>query len=93
MKESEVKSLYQKWCDDNNGQKPNRAVVKMAWEDGDNTEKGWQEDVIALDGQDAPDDDCILFYASGLEGLLELMKPDNGSDFIVLEVIEFYCQQ
>ena len=93
MKESEVKNLYQKWSDDNNGQKPNRAVVKMAWEDGDNTDKGWQEDVVALDGQDAPDDDSILFYASGLEGLLELMKPDNGSDFIVLEVLEFYYQQ
>ena len=93
MKESEVKSLYQKWCDDNNGQKPNRAVVKMAWEDGDNTEKGWQEDTIALEGLDAPDDDIILFYASGLEGLLGLMKPDNGSDFIVLEVDEFYYEQ
>lgn len=93
MKESEVKSLYQKWSDDNNGQKPNRAVVKMAWEDGDNSKKGWQEDVVALEGLEETDDDRILFYASGLEGLLELMKLDNGSDFIVLEVVEFYYQQ
>jgi len=92
MKESEVKSLYQKWCDDNNGQKPNRAVIKMAWEDGDNTENGWQEDIIALEELDELDDDNILFYAFGLEGLLELMRPNNGNDFIVVEVEKFYYQ-
>lgn len=36
------------------------------------------------------DDAVILFYVSGLKGLLDLMKPNNGSDFIVDEVLEFY---
>ena len=85
-----IVEMYRAWRKENNNRKPNRAIVKMHWEDGDNTEKGYQVDTISLNGFINIDDAFILFYASGLKGLLELMKPGNGSDFIVDEVLEFY---
>ena len=92
---SKIVEMYRDWRKENGNKKPNRAIVKMHWEDGDNTEKGYQVDTISLNGfvniSNPPKDDAvILFYASGLKGLLELMKPGNGSDFIVDEVLEFY---
>lgn len=74
---------------------PARAIVRMHWEDGENTDKGLQEDIIALEGfnEDAMDDERVLFYCgyeNPLDGLLELMRPHNGSDFIVDQVISFY---
>lgn len=89
-----IRADYREWRKENRNQKPNRAIVKMHWEDGDNTEKGYQIDTICLKeykGDTYPSDDCwLLYYVSGLKGLLELMKPNNGSDFVVDEVLEFY---
>jgi hypothetical protein len=90
----QITALYRRWRKENGNRKPDRAVVKMHWEDGDNTEKGWQLDTVALTGIKGaviPDDDItILFYAEGLQGLIELTAPHNGSEFIVDEVLEFY---
>lgn len=91
--ESKIRKMYTAWRTLNGNRAPNRAVVKMVWEDGNNCEKGWQYDTIALTRVPLNDDDAILFYASGLKGLLSLLKPNNGSDFVVLDVEEFYYQR
>ncbi len=84
---------YRAWRKENANKKPNRVIVKMHWED--EKPEDWKVDTISLNGflniSNPPKDDAvILFYASGLKGLLELMKPNNGSDFVVDEVLEFY---
>ena len=90
----DVRADFREWRKENGNQFPNRAIVKMKWEDEDNTDKGYQVDTIALESGEEPypsDDAMILFYAGrGIKGLLDLMKPNNGSDFVVLEVLEFY---
>ena len=93
----DVRADYKEWRKENGNRKPNRVIVKMRWEDGDNTEKGYQVDTIAFvpksrigDTEGVPDDLMILYYVSSLKGLLSLMEPGNGSDFIVDEVLEFY---
>lgn len=97
MKKKQVIALYREWRKENGNQKPNRVIVKMHWEDGDNTPKGYQIDTIAIvpfekigETEGIPGDALILFYVSSLKGLFSLMEPDNGSDFIVDEVLEFY---
>ena len=90
----DVRADFREWRKENGNQFPNRVIVKMKWEDGDNTDKGYQVDTIALEEvrDYLPGDDAmILFYAGrGIKGLLDLMKPDNGSDFIVDEILEFW---
>jgi hypothetical protein len=90
-------SPYRSWRKEHGNQRPNRAIVKMAWEDGDNTEKGYQVDTIAIiprtkigDTEDIAGDALILYYVSSLKDLMGLMEPNNGSDFIVMDVMEFY---
>jgi len=97
MTKKQVIALYREWRKENNNQKPNRVIVKMHWEDGDNTPKGYQIDTIGIvplwkigDTSTVPGDAVILYYVSSLDGLIGLMEPDNGSDFIVDEVLEFY---
>ena len=92
--EENIREMYREWRKENGNKKPNRVIVKMHWEDGDNTDKGYQVDTIALQkcqDDNYPGDDCwILYYVSSLKGLCELLKPDNGSDFVQDEVLEFY---
>ena len=88
-----VRADYRDWRKENGNRKPNRVIVKMHWED--EKPEDWKVDTISLNGflniSNPPKDDAvILFYASGLKGLLELMKPNNGNDFVVDEVLEFY---
>ncbi len=93
MNKKDTIRMYREWRKANGNQKPNRVIVKMYWEDDDNTDKGYQIDTIGLENMDSPwfkDDACILWYSSSLAGLFDLMTPDNGSDFIVTEVLEFY---
>jgi hypothetical protein len=93
MNKKSIIDLYRKWRKENGNQKPNRVIVKMAWEDGDNTDKGYQVDTIGLENMDSlnfVDNPAILWYCRTLNGLFALTKPDNGSDFVVLEVLEFY---
>lgn len=88
-----ITDLYRAWRKANGNSKPNRAIVKMCWLDGENTDKGWQQDIIALKDYDINpprDDDSILFYVRGLKGLMSLMSPNSGADFVVLDVINFY---
>ena len=91
--EEEVRQMYWEFREKYGNHRPNRAIVKMYWEDGDNTEKGYQVDTVALkhSGNNLPSDDNeILFYAGNLKGLLELFEHNNGSDFVVTEVVQFY---
>lgn len=88
-----IRADYREWRKENGNKKPNRVIVKMHWEDGDNTEKGYQIGTIGI----APDyywvnhdDGMILYWVSTIQGLIDLMQPGNGSDFIVDEVLEFY---
>lgn len=97
MKQKDIIQMYRQFRKENGNQKPNRVIVKMHWEDDDNTEKGYQVDTIGIVPQrklgewlEPADDFYILYYVSSLKGLLELMQPNNGSDFIVDEVLEFY---
>ena len=88
-----IRADYRDWRKENGNRKPNRVIVKMHWED--EKPEDWKVDTISLNGfidiSNPPKDDAvILFYASGLKGLLELMKPNNGNDFVVDEVLEFY---
>ena len=92
-----IRTDYKGWRKENGNHKPNRVIVKMHWEDGDNTEKGYQIDTIGIvplhqigNTENVPGDAMILYYVSSVKELLGLMKPGNGSDFIVDEVLEFY---
>lgn len=90
---SAIRTMYKAWRKENGNRKPNRVIVKMHWEDDDNTEKGYQVDTIGLENMDRlnfVDNPSILWYESTLAGLMDLRKPDNGSDFILDEVLEFY---
>lgn len=97
--EEDIRADYKDWRKENGNQKPNRVIVKMHWEDGDNTEKGYQVDTIGIvplwkigNTENVPGDAMILFYVSSLKDLLDLMRPNNGSDFIIDEVLEFWKQ-
>ena len=89
--EDNIREMYREWRKENGNKKPNRVIVKMHWEDEDINET--RVDTIGLVAKrwwDNCDDVAILWYSSGLKGLLELLQPNNGSDFIVNEVLEFY---
>lgn len=93
----DIRTDYREWRKENQNQKPNRVIVKMHWEDDENTEKGYQIGTIGIipqskigNTENIPGDALILYYISSLEELIGLMKPGNGSDFIVDEVLEFY---
>ena len=92
--EDNIREMYREWRKENGNKKPNRVIVKMRWEDDDNTDKGYQVDVVAIqkyNDDKFPGDDCfVLYYVSSLKGLIALTEPNNGSDFIVNEVLEFY---
>lgn len=93
MTKKEITRMYREWRKANNNQKPNRAIIKMYWEDESPEEA--RVDTISLRGFDinteqCPDDAMILWYAGGLKGVLELTKPNNGSDFVLTKVLEFY---
>lgn len=97
MKKKDIIQMYRDFRKENGNKKPNRVIVKMHWEDGNNTDKGYQIDTIGIvpkrklgEWLELADDFLILFYVSGIQGLLDLMQPNNGSDFIVDEVLEFY---
>ena len=93
MSKKDIQELYRLWRKENGNQKPNRVIVRMYWEDeGPRYDK---VDTIALETYDCDtdipgDDGWILWYADGLKGLYALLKPGNGSDFVVTEVLEFY---
>lgn len=93
-----VREMYRDWRKENGNKKPNRVIVKMHWEDGEeNSPQGYNVDTIGIVPEriigwteNVPDDCWILYYVSSLKGLTSLLESDNGSDFIVDEVLEFY---
>ena len=90
----DIRTDYRDWRNENRNRKPNRVIVKMRWED--EPEKQLVDTIGIIpqskigNTENIPGDAIILYYVSGLKGLLELMKPNNGSDFVVDEVLEFY---
>ena len=97
MKKKDVIKMYRDWRKANRNQKPNRVIVRMKWDDEENNDL---VDTIAIvphrwigETERYPGDYFILYYVSSIDGLLDLMHPDNGSDFTVLEVLEFWKQK
>ena len=92
MTKKQIKELYRSWRKQHENHRPDRAVVRMYWEDEGAEEQ--RTDIVALKHSDIvnlpPDDNEILFYAGNLKGLLQLTEPNNGSDFVVTEVLQFY---
>lgn len=85
-----VRADYRDWRKDNNNRKPNRVIVKMHWEDEPERQL---VDTIGIAPENYwidHDNAAILFWISTIPGLIDLMQPGNGSDFIVDEVLEFY---
>ena len=94
MKQKDIIQMYRQFRKEHNSQKPNRVIVRMHWEDEPERDL---VDTIAIVSKrklatwlEPADDFQILFYISSIDGLWELTKPNNGSDFIVDEVLEFY---
>ena len=89
-----IRADYRDWRKDNNNRKPNRVIVKMHWEDEPENQLVDTIGVVPArkigETENEPDDAMILYYVSSFQGLLDLMKSNNGSDFIVDEVLEFY---
>lgn len=87
---SKVVEMYRNWRKENNNRKPNRVIVKMHWEDEPERQL---VDTIGIAPENYwidHDNAAILFWVSTIPGLIDLMQPGNGSDFIVDEVLEFY---
>ena len=96
MTKQEITEMYREWRKTYRNHRPNRAIVKMYWED--EGAAFTHIDTISLKVYDCitdvpKDDDCVLWYAGGLKGLLQLTKPNNGSDFVVTEVVQFYREK
>ena len=91
---NKIVETYRNWRKENGNKKPNRVIVKMHWED--EPEKQLIDTIGIVPArkiggtENEPGDALILYYVSSFQGLLDLMKPNNGSDFIVDEVLEFY---
>lgn len=85
-----IRADYRDWRKDNNNRKPNRVIVKMHWE---NEPERQMVDTIGIAPENYwidHDNAAILFWISTIPGLIDLMQPGNGSDFVVDEVLEFY---
>ena len=91
MKKKNLIKMYRDWRKANGNKKPNRVIVRMYWEDESPEET--RVDTIGLEPDNYwidHDDPAILWYSSSLDGLYQLTKPGNGSDFVVVEVLEFW---
>lgn len=87
---SKIVEMYRNWRKENNNRKPNRVIVKMHWEDEPEKQL---VDTIGIAPENYwidHDNAAILFWISTIPGLIDLMQPGNGSDFVVDEVLEFY---
>lgn len=82
--------MYRAWRQEHGNRKPNRVTVRMHWEDDPEVSL---VDTVAIEPQDSwidHDDELILWYSSSVDGIYELTRPGNGSDFVVDEVLGFY---
>lgn len=94
MRKKDIIALYREWRKENRNKKPNRVIVRMHWEDEPERELVDTIGIIPNEligfTENMPGDALILFYVSSLQGLFDLTKPNNGSDFVITEVCEFY---
>lgn len=95
MKQKDIIQMYRQFRKEHQNRKPNRVIVRVHWEDEPerdlvDTIAIVPNRIIGMGTENYPGDAMILFYISSIDGLWELTKPDNGSDFIVDEVLEFY---
>ena len=91
MTRKQIIQMYRDWRKANGNKKPNRVIVRMYWEDESPEET--RVDTIGLEPESYwtdHDNPAILWYSSSLDGLYQLTKPGNGSDFVVVEFLEFY---
>lgn len=91
-----ITEMYREWRKKYRNHRPNRAIVKLYWEDEGPAFP--RTDTISLKVYDTimdvpNDDESLLWYSGGLKGLLSLTKPNNGSDFVVTEVVQFYREK
>lgn len=90
----EIKCEFDQFCQDN-GKLPNVAYVSIQWDDEEKPQDGLEMIELDGDGYNAPflkeelADDDILFYASDIDNLLSLCKPDNGNDFHIVACCQF----
>lgn len=85
-----IRADYRDWRKENNNRKPNRVIVKMHWEDEPERQLVVTIGIAPENYWIDHDNAAILFWVSTIQGLIDLMQPGNGSDFIVDEVLEFY---
>ena len=88
MTQKEITNLYRQWRKENGNEKPNRVDALIQWEDDDTTCLA----TIGLDYANCAtekDSDAVAYY-SRLGDLCYLCQPDNGSDFVLKEIVEFY---
>lgn len=85
-----IRADYRDWRKDNNNRKPNRVIVKMHWEDEPEKQLVDTIGIAPTNYWIDHDNAAILFWISTIPGLIDLMQPGNGSDFVVDEVLEFY---
>lgn len=77
-----------------NGIEPKYATVLVKFRGENKTE---EEVIRILDESEKDvetdsffDDDEIFFYTQGFGGLIDLCDPDNGEDFVVVDIIELF---
>lgn len=90
MSKREIYRKYRAWRKEHNNQKPNRVYVKMYWE-GDEIEN-WHYDTLGIENMyklNFEDDERVLYYSKTLKHIWELTQKDNGSDFIILDIVSF----
>lgn len=94
MTKKSITDLYRAFRKKNDNLKPNRVIVRMHWEDEPENSLVDTLGIVPLAKigctEDIPGDAIILFYASSIDGIYQLTKPDNGSEFVVDEILEFY---
>ena len=88
LTQKEITNLYRQWRKENGNKRPNRVDVLIQWDDDDVT-------CLATIGLDlvncATDkDDLELVWYTRARWLHQLRQPDNGSDFVLKEILEFY---
>lgn len=91
MNKKEITRMYREWRKANGNRKPNRVIVRKY--DDDETPEDARVCTIGIQSHDSwfwNDNPFIYYYASSLNSLYQLTIPGNGSDFTVIDILEFY---
>jgi hypothetical protein len=87
-----IREMYRDWRKENKNKKPNRAVVRMYWEDDGPTVPVVDTVGLVPERYWVDNDKGYILWWCSLAGLIDLLTPGNGSGFIVTDVLEFYKQ-